>query len=88
MVSVVFCSDAASEGLNLQAARVIINIDVPWNPARLEQRIGRIARLGQRADTVKIYNLWYPDSVESKIYTRLLQRKDLYDLAVGEYPRW
>ena len=85
-VGIVFCSDAASEGLNLQAARVIINVDVPWNPARLEQRIGRIARLGQRAATVDIYNLWYPDSVEARIYTRLLKRKDLYDLAVGEFP--
>jgi superfamily II DNA or RNA helicase len=85
-IHVVFCSDAASEGLNLQAARVIINVDVPWNPARLEQRIGRIARLGQTAPEVDIYNLWYPDSVEARIYERLLQRRDLYELAVGEFP--
>lgn len=85
-ISVVFCSEAASEGLNLQAARVLINVDVPWNPARLEQRIGRIARLGQQAKEVEIYNLWYPDSVEAKIYSRLLQRKELYELAVGEFP--
>lgn len=85
-IEVVFCSDAASEGLNLQSARVIINIDVPWNPARLEQRIGRIARLGQEADKVAIYNLWYPDSIESKIYSRLIARRDLYELAVGEFP--
>jgi superfamily II DNA or RNA helicase len=86
VIRVVFCSDAASEGLNLQAAQVIINIDVPWNPARLEQRIGRIARLGQRADTVEIYNLWYPESIEAKMYTRLLSRRDLFELAVGEFP--
>ncbi len=85
-VSVVFCSDAASEGLNLQAARVLINIDVPWNPARLEQRIGRIDRLGQSANTVEIYNLWYPNSVESRMYRRLLERRELYELAVGESP--
>ena len=85
-ISIIFCSDAASEGLNLQGARVIVNVDVPWNPARLEQRIGRIARLGQRAPEVDIYNLWYPDSVEAKIYERLLQRRDLYELAVGEFP--
>jgi superfamily II DNA or RNA helicase len=85
-VSIVFCSDAASEGLNLQAARVVINVDVPWNPARLEQRIGRVARLGQRAESVDIYNLWYPDSVEAKIYSRLLARRDLYELAVGQCP--
>ncbi|MFC6799522.1 helicase-related protein [Haladaptatus sp. DYSN1] len=85
-IRVVFCSEAAAEGLNLQAARVMINIDVPWNPAKLEQRIGRIARLGQTADEVVIYNLWYPDSVEAKMYTRLTERKDLYDIAVGQSP--
>jgi len=86
LVSVVFCSDAASEGLNLQAARVLINVDVPWNPARLEQRIGRVARLGQRAESVDIVNLWYPDSVEARMYGRLLERRDLYELAVGSLP--
>lgn len=85
-ITIVFCSDAASEGLNLQTARVLINIDVPWNPARLEQRIGRIARLGQRAETVDVYNLWYPNSIEAKMYTRLLERRELYELAVGEFP--
>lgn len=85
-LSVVFCSDAASEGLNLQAARVIINIDVPWNPARLEQRIGRIDRLGQTEPVVDIYNLWYPDSVEARMYERLLSRREDYQLAVGETP--
>jgi superfamily II DNA or RNA helicase len=85
-VRVVFCSDAASEGINLQAARVLVNVDVPWNPARLEQRIGRIARLGQPADSVDIHNLWYPQSVEGKIYGRLIARRDLFELAVGEFP--
>lgn len=83
---VIFCSDAASEGLNLQSARVLINVDVPWNPARLEQRIGRIARLGQKAPTVEVFNIWYPDSIEARMYQRLHARKELYDLAVGEFP--
>lgn len=86
IVQVVFCSDAASEGLNLQTASVLINVDVPWNPARLEQRIGRIARLGQQETEVAIVNLWYPGSVEAKIYRRLLSRKDLMDLALGSFP--
>jgi len=83
-ISIVFCSDAASEGLNLQAAKNLINLDVPWNPARLEQRIGRIARLGQKAEKVQIFNLWYPESIEAKMYTRLLSRQSDYELAVGE----
>lgn len=86
-ISVVFCSDAASEGLNLQAANKLVNIDVPWNPGRLEQRIGRIARLGQKAKTVEIVNYWYPGSVESRMYSRLLERRDLYELAIGPFPQ-
>jgi|688.fasta_scaffold21749_4 superfamily II DNA or RNA helicase len=85
-ITIVFCSDAASEGLNLQSAQAIINLDVPWNPARLEQRIGRIARLGQKAEEVEIVNLWYPRSVEAQMYRRLLQRRDEYQIAVGEFP--
>ena len=85
-ITIVFCSDAASEGLNLQSAQAIINLDVPWNPARLEQRIGRIARLGQSAAEVEIVNLWYPRSVEAQMYRRLLERRDEYQIAVGEFP--
>lgn len=85
-LKVLFCSDAASEGLNLQAARILINVDVPWTPSRLEQRIGRIARLGQKADEVDVYNVWYPNSIESRMYHRIQNR--LYDtnLAIGEFP--
>jgi superfamily II DNA or RNA helicase len=85
-IKVVFCSEAASEGLNLQAANRLLNIDVPWNPAKLEQRIGRIARLGQASSKVTIFNLWYPGSIEARMYDRLLARKELFGLAVGEMP--
>lgn len=85
-VRIVFCSDAASEGLNLQAARVLINVDVPWTPARLEQRIGRVARLGQVADEVDIYNVWYPNSVEAKMYHRIQDRLKNTNIAIGEFP--
>lgn len=85
-IKVMFCSDAASEGLNLQAARVLINVDVPWTPARLEQRIGRVARLGQIADEVDIYNVWYPYSIEARMYHRIQRRLDETTLAIGEFP--
>lgn len=85
-IRVVFCSDAASEGLNLQAARVLINVDVPWTPARLEQRIGRVARLGQVADEVVVYNVWYPNSIEARMYNRIQKRLENSNLAIGEFP--
>ena len=85
-IRIVFCSDAASEGLNLQAARILINVDVPWTPARLEQRIGRIARLGQTADEVVVYNVWYPHSIEARMYHRIQKRLENSNLAIGEFP--
>ena len=85
-IDIVFCSTAAQEGVNLQAASTLINIDVPWIPSDLEQRIGRIARLGQIEPVVEIFNLWYPDSYETKIYKRLLERKDLLEIALGKFP--
>lgn len=85
-IKIVFCSDAASEGLNLQAARVLINVDVPWTPARLEQRVGRVARLGQVANEVDIYNVWYPNSIEARMYHRIQRRLENSNLAIGEFP--
>ena len=85
-IKIVFCSDAASEGLNLQAARILINVDVPWTPARLEQRVGRIARLGQIADEVVIYNVWYPNSIEARMYNRIQKRHESSSIAIGEFP--
>ena len=85
-IEIVFCSTAAQEGVNLQAAATLINLDVPWIPSDLEQRIGRIARLGQQEPVVNIYNLWYPNSYEAKIYKRLLERKDLLEVALGKFP--
>ena len=85
-IKIVFCSDAASEGLNLQAARILINVDVPWTPARLEQRIGRVARLGQVAEEVIIYNVWYPNSIEAQMYNRIQRRLENSNLAIGEFP--
>jgi superfamily II DNA/RNA helicase len=51
-------TDAASEGLNLQRLGTLINLDLPWNPTRLEQRKGRIQRIGQLKDTVHVKNSW------------------------------
>ena len=80
---VLVCSDAASEGLNLQAASVVVNVDMPWNPAKVEQRIGRVDRLGQKARVVYVRNVWYPDSIEAEMYRALFMRRELYNIVVG-----
>lgn len=79
-------TDAASEGLNLQRLATLINLDLPWNPTRLEQRKGRIQRIGQVHDSVKIYNLRYKDSVEDRVHELLSSRlQDIYGL-FGQIP--
>jgi superfamily II DNA or RNA helicase len=74
-------TDAACEGLNLQTLGTLINIDLPWNPSRLEQRIGRIKRYGQTRDRVDMLNLVYANTNDEKVYQALSRRmKDRYDL--------
>lgn len=82
-ITVLVCSDAASEGLNLQSADAVINVDMPWNPAKVEQRIGRSDRLGQKAPVVYVRNVWYPDTIEARMYRVLFARKQVYRLVVG-----
>jgi superfamily II DNA/RNA helicase len=67
-------TDAASEGLNFQRLETLINVDLPWNPARLEQRKGRIDRLGQLAANIEILNLRYRGSVEDQVHQTLSSR--------------
>src|SRR5699024_7721196 len=79
-------TDAASEGLNLQTLGSLINIDLPWNPTKLEQRKGRIQRIGQIYETVYIYNMRYKDSIEDKVHSRLSDRlKNITDV-FGQVP--
>ncbi len=68
------CTDAAGEGINLQFCWIMINYDVPWNPARLEQRMGRIHRYGQKHDPVIIVNLVAPKTREGKVLKVLLDK--------------
>ena len=80
-IRVIVATDAACEGLNLQTLGTLINVDLPWNPTRLEQRIGRIKRFGQRRETVDMLNLVFEQTVDEKIYERLSERmKNRYDL--------
>jgi len=68
------CTDAAAEGINLQFCWIMINYDVPWNPGRLEQRMGRIHRYGQKHDPVIILNLVAPSTREGRVLTTLLDK--------------
>jgi superfamily II DNA or RNA helicase len=68
------CTDAAGEGINLQFCWIMINYDVPWNPARLEQRMGRIHRYGQKHDPVVITNLVAPSTREGRVLKVLLDK--------------
>jgi superfamily II DNA or RNA helicase len=79
-------TDAAAEGLNLQRLATLINLDLPWNPTRLEQRKGRIQRIGQVHDTVQIYNMRYRGSVEDRVHELLSSRlENVYHL-FGQLP--
>jgi hypothetical protein len=79
-------TDAASEGLNLQRLGTLINIDLPWNPTRLEQRKGRIQRIGQARSEVWIANLRYRDSVEDRVHQVLADRLEAIHNLFGQIP--
>ncbi len=80
-IRIMVATDAACEGLNLQTLGTLINIDLPWNPTKLEQRIGRIKRIGQVREKVDMLNLVNERTVDEKIYERLSERmRDRYNL--------
>ncbi|HJV32080.1 MAG TPA: helicase-related protein, partial [Bacillales bacterium] len=80
---VLIATEAGGEGINLQFCNHIINFDLPWNPMKLEQRIGRIHRLGQEKD-VMIYNFAIKDTVEEHILKLLYEKIDLFEKVIGE----
>ncbi len=79
-------TDSASEGLNLQRLGTLINLDLPWNPTKLEQRKGRIQRIGQIYDEVWIYNMRYKGSVEDRVHNLLSERLENINSMFGQIP--
>ena len=77
------CTDAAGEGINLQFCWLMFNYDVPWNPARLEQRMGRIHRYGQRHDPVQVFNLVATTTREGRVLKTLLDKLEKIRLELG-----
>lgn len=79
---ILLATDAAGEGLNLQVANLMVNYDLPWNPNRIEQRFGRIHRIGQK-ETCRLWNLVATDTREGAVFTRLLEKVDQQRKAYG-----
>jgi ERCC4-related helicase len=82
-VRLLVCTDAAGEGLNLQFAGVLVNYDLPWNPMKVEQRIGRIDRLGQHRPVIRILSFAYRDTVEQDVFFTVGSRINLFQGIVG-----
>jgi superfamily II DNA or RNA helicase len=80
---ILVATDAASEGLNLQVANVVINYDLPWNPSRLDQRIGRVHRYGQ-TKPVFVYNMLVADTIDGRVYQVLLQKIEEIKKTLGK----
>ncbi|MEA5420496.1 helicase-related protein [Spirulina sp. CCNP1310] len=81
-VQVLIATDAAGEGINLQRAHLMVNYDLPWNPNRLEQRFGRIHRIGQR-EVCHLWNLVAQGTREGDVYGRLLEKLAVVQAALG-----
>jgi len=81
---ILLSSEVGSEGLDMQFANVIVNYDLPWNPMRVEQRIGRIDRIGQKFDKLHIFNLCIAGSIEDRIYNRLYEKLNIFEDSIGE----
>ena len=83
---ILLCTETASESLNLQFCSAIVNYDIPWNPMTLEQRAGRIDRIGQERPVVEVVNLFYKDTAEHDAYEAVARRFENIRANVGEYP--
>lgn len=81
-VEILLATDAAGEGINLQRAHLMVNYDLPWNPNRLEQRFGRIHRIGQ-TEVCHLWNLVAKDTREGEVYLRLLEKIEEEREALG-----
>jgi superfamily II DNA or RNA helicase len=83
-VRVLLCSRVGSEGLDFQFCSALVNYDLPWNPMDVEQRIGRLDRIGQQADTILIVNFWTKGTIEERILKRLYDRVGIFERSIGD----
>lgn len=83
-LDILLFTEVGSEGLDYQFCNMMINYDLPWNPMKIEQRIGRIDRRGQKSEVVNICNLITEETVDSEIYSRCLLRIGVFERSVGD----
>ena len=83
-IDILLFTEVGSEGLDYQFCDMMINYDLPWNPMRIEQRIGRIDRHGQQSDVVNIYNVVTEGTVDAEIYHRCLMRIGVFERNIGD----
>lgn len=83
-LDILLSSEVGCEGLDYEFCDRMVNYDIPWNPMRLEQRIGRIDRFGQKAEKVFIFNFITPGTVEERIFFRCFDRLDIFRNTVGD----
>ena len=81
---ILLASEVAGEGLDFEHCHIVVNYDLPWNPMRVEQRIGRCDRIGQASDKVYIGNLASSGTIESRILSRLYERLGIFERALGD----
>ncbi|WCI09661.1 helicase-related protein [Arthrobacter sp. OVS8] len=82
-IDLMLCSEVGTEGLDYQFCNTLVNYDIPWNPMRIEQRIGRIDRRGQLSESVGIINILTHGTIEAEIYERCLLRIGVFHRALG-----
>jgi superfamily II DNA or RNA helicase len=83
-IHVIVSTDAGAEGVNLQAANILVNYDLPWNPMIVEQRIGRVQRIGSKFKSVWVSNIVHHDSPEQRIVARLMEKLQVISHTVGD----
>ena len=71
--------------MDLQFCRMLINYDLPWNPMRVEQRIGRIDRIGQKYDKILIWNIFHDSTIDARIYNKLYKKFSICTSALGDF---
>jgi SNF2 family DNA or RNA helicase len=81
---ILLSSRVGSEGLDFEFCDVMFNYDLPWNPMEIEQRIGRLDRLGQQSLKIRIYNFWIEGTIEQRILERLYNRIAVFERSIGE----